>query len=213
MKYSEILHILTAILILTIVSGFSLAFKSDWQGLLLAFIFSFIIIFISILAKKISAHLLDSDIEHEIWQMKHFGFSSKSQFKKPIIVGIIFPLITTILSLGTLKFSALLTYETRALKHRAAKRFGYYSFTEMTDWHNALIGTAGILALLILTLITYLLPYNLVYLSKLSLYYAFWNLLPISKLDGTQILFGSRTLWSILALITATATILALITV
>lgn len=210
MKTSELSHILAAILLLTIISGFTFAFQAQWKNLGIAFTFSIIIITLSILAKKITARLLDSDVEHEIWQMKYFGFHRTFHLKKPIPTGIIFPLIVTIFSLGVLKFSPLLTYETRALKYRASKRFGYYSFTEMTEWHNAIIGAAGIIILLILTLVTYLLPYNLEYLSKLSLYYAFWNLLPISKLDGSQIFFGSRILWSVLASITAIATMIAI---
>ena len=210
MKYSEFSHVAAAIMILTIISGFTFAFKAQWNNLALSFAFSIIIITLSVLTKKIIANLLDADIEQEIWQMKNFGFTPEFQFKKPMPAGIIFPLILTLFSLGTLKFSALLTYEARALKHRAAKRFGYYSFTEMTDWHHALIGASGIVILLLLSLIVYLLPYNLGYLAKLSIYYALSNLIPISKLDGSQIFFGSRILWTALATITLIATFLAI---
>ena len=211
MKSQELAHIITAILVLAIVSGFTFVFKSDLQNLLLALVFSIVIIALSVLAKKITAYLLDADVEHELWEMKNFGFSKDFQLKKPIPAGIIFPLVITIFSLGSAKFLPLLTYETRALKHRAAKRFGFYSFTEMTDWHNAIIGASGIIVVLILSIITYLSPLSyLEYFSKIAVYYAFWNLLPISKLDGTQIFFGSRILWSVLAAITLVITFLAL---
>lgn len=204
MQTLELSHILTAVVIYTIVSGFSFALKAQWNLVLLTLAFSFIIIAISVLTKKTAANLLDSDVEHEVWEMSNFGFTPQFKAKKPIPMGLILPLILAIISLGAVKFSAFLTYETRALKHRAAKRFGVYSYTEMTDWHNALIGAAGIMVLLLLSLITYLLPVaNLELLSKMAAYYAFWNILPISKLDGTQIFFGSRILWAILATTTA----------
>jgi Zn-dependent protease len=212
MKTQEIYHIIAAIITLTIVSGFTFMLKSQWNNIFLAFVFSIIIITFSVFAKKTMAHLLDSDVEHEIWHMKYFGgiIPPYKKLKKPFPTGIILPLILTFLSLGTLKFSAFLTYEARALKHRAAKRFGFYSFTEMTDWHHAIIGGSAILILLVLSLISYLLPFNLEYLSKLSIFYALSNLIPFSKLDGAQIFFGSRILWSVLTTITLVATFLAI---
>ena len=213
MKSNEFLHILAAILVLTVVAGFSFALKEEWTSLPIIFAFSAIIIAFSVLVKKFTAYLLDADVEHEIWQMSNYGFKPSFHFKKPVPTGIILPLIVTLFSLGTIKFMPLLTYETRALKHRASKRFGFYSFKEMTDFHNGLIGAAGIFFVLLLSLITYLLPAsNLEYLAKMSVYYAFWNLLPVSKLDGTQILFGSRILWAVLAAISAIFVIFALIT-
>lgn len=211
MKSSELSKIILAIFILTIISGFTFAYKSEWSNISLALGFSTIIITTSVLAKKITAHLLDADVEHEIWQMKNFGFYQGFQLKKSIPMGAILPLILTLFSLGAIKFGAILTYETRALKRRAAKRFGFYSFTEMTDWHHALIGASGIFFILLLSLVTYLIPgTNLEYLSKFAAFYALSNIIPISKLDGAQIFFGSRILWSALATITAIFAFLAI---
>lgn len=214
MKSSEFGSILVAIIILTAITSLTFIINYQLEKIPMVFLFSVIIIIASILSKKITANLLDSDVEHEIWQMQRYGFYPRSQFKNPIPAGIIFPIIFSIISLGMLKFSALLTYETRALKYRASKRFGYYSFTEMTEWHNGLIGAVGIFFILILAIISYFLPIaELEYFAKMSIYYAFWNLLPISKLDGAQIFFGSRILWTILATITAILTFLTLVTI
>jgi Zn-dependent protease len=95
------------------------------------------------------------------------------------------------------------------MKVRAAKRFGFYSYSELTDFHNALIGAGGIIALLILSFISYFPGFE--YLSRIAAFYAFWNMIPISKLDGTQIFFGSRALWTALAIITIIFTAYALI--
>ena len=129
-----------------------------------------------------------------------------------IPIGIVLPLFFIIFSLGRFKFPVFLTYEARALKTRASKRFGFYSYIEMTDWHHALIGAAGIVSVLVLSLITYMLPLNGVeFLAQLAAYYAFCNMLPISKLDGTQILFGSRIMYVTLAIITIIFTIYSVI--
>jgi hypothetical protein len=83
------------------------------------------------------------------------------------------------------------------------KKFGPYSFTEMTDWHNALVGAAGILSCLLITFVTYWLPGDFwSVIGKMATFYAFFNMIPFSKLDGSQIYFGSRVLWSVLAVIT-----------
>ncbi len=212
MKSLELRDIILAVIVLSIVAGFKSFLNLDSQTIILVIFYSIIIIALSIFSKKVAAYLLDSDIEHEMWSITHFGFGKSSRFKNPLPAGIILPLIFSIITLGVSKFSAILTYETRALKYRSSKRFGFYSYTEMTDFHNGLIGAAGIFSLIILTLITYFIPGNLEYLAKISIYYAFWNLLPISKLDGAQIFFGSRVLWSVLFTITSIATVLALIT-
>ena len=211
MKLSEFHHILAAILILTIITSFSFALNSQWENVVKSLIFSAIIISLSAVSKKIAAHLLDMGVEQEIWQIRHYGLLPPYiRLKRPLPIGIILSIILSLLTLGRLKFSAILTFEARALKYRASKRFGPYSFTEITDWHNGLIGAASTSCLLLLSLIAYFLPgSNLEYLAKISAYYVFWNLLPISKLDGSQIFFGSRILWAILTTISAIFVFLA----
>jgi len=201
MKLREFSHILAAIIIFTAIGGFSFLLSSQWTMLPKVLLFATVIIFVSIFAKKFMASLLDTDVEHEIWNVSRYGIIKHQTLTKEIPGGIIFPLILSLFSLGWIKFAAFLTYEARALKRRAAKRFGFYSYAEITEWHNGLIGAAGIISLFIVALVAYFLPYNLEYFSKLAIYYAISNLVPISKLDGTQIFFGSKTLWTALALI------------
>lgn len=198
MRPSEFVHILVAILILFLVSSFAFILKGNYILLTQIFFFSIIIIFVTVFSKKAMAYSLDSGVEHEIWQSTFELTPQRSAKDYP--AGVIMPILLSLITLGKLKFLALLTYEARALKHRAAKRFGYYSYTELTDWHNGLIGAAGIFSLLLLAIIAYLTGYE--YLAKIATFYAFWNLLPISKLDGAQIFFGSKVLYSILAIVT-----------
>lgn len=201
MNLSEFLNILAAVIIFAVIGSLSFLINSEWSMLPIVFFFATLIIFTSIFAKKLMAYLLDTNVEHEFWKFSRYGVQPHWKFNKELPAGIIFPLIFSLFTLGLVKFSAFLTYEARALKKRAAKRFGFYSFTELTEWHNGLIGAAGIVAVFLIAIIAYFLPYNLEYLSKLAVYYAISNLIPISKLDGTQIFFGSRVLWTTLAVI------------
>lgn len=209
----EILHIILAILILSIVIGFEFLISKTLNMIPIAILFATIIISLNILAKKLTAHMLDADVEHKIWSTS-MKPRKHNRMRNEFPAGIVFPLLFSFLSLGFFKLTSILTYETRALKHRAAKRFGHYSFTEMTDFHNALIGAAGIIVLLILSFVSYFLPFNnLELLSKVISYYVFFNLLPISNLDGTQIYFGSRVLYLVLASITLIFTVYSLLLV
>ncbi len=208
MKTSELTSILAAIIILTAIFGFSYAIKTQWETISAILLFSIIIILVSVFSKKLIAYMLDSNVEHEIWKVYRYGYKPGWHFNKPISAGIIFPLFFTLFTWGILKFSAILTYETRALKARASKRFGFYSFAEMTDWHNGIIGASGIIAALLVAVIAYFT--NLELLAKMTVFYAFWNLIPVSNLDGTQIFFGSRILYAILAITTIIFTFYAL---
>ncbi len=211
---SELLHIIIAVVVLALVIGFQYILDKSWGMFSTAFLFAFIIIGLNIITKKITARALDSDVEHKIWSFSRYGIKAHEKMSSEFPGGILVPLVFSFLTLGYFKIMTILTYEARALKHRAARRFGYYSFTEMTDWHNALIGASGILILLALSIFSYFLPFgNPEILSKMSAYYAFFNLLPLPNLDGMQIYFGSRVLYTVLALITAILTLYAFLLV
>lgn len=209
MKSSEFTHLISAVLILAIVMSFDSLITANFVSLTFAIIFAFVIIFANVTSKKLTASKLDANVEHSIWQFQRYGFKPHEHYKKPLPFGIIVPLIGTAIFLGLLKISTILTYETSSLKRRAAKRLGQYSFTEMTDFHIALIGASGIITTLAVAFISYWIP-GLELLTKSATYYAFWNLIPFSKLDGAQIYFGSRTLWTSLAIITLIFTATAL---
>ena len=214
MKKKEIVQIITAIIILGFVSGFLELFTGNIKSFLIITGFSAVIISVNIISKKIMASRLDADVEHEIWKMERYGLKPQNYIKRGILAGLIIPLFISIVTLGSIKLMTILTYETRALKRRAAKRFGPYSFTEMTDYHNALVGSAGIIACLVITFVTYWFPGDLWNtLTRMSTFYAFFNLIPFSKLDGSQIYFGSRVLWSVLAVITLIFMLYALLLV
>ena len=207
MKASEFGNIIGALIIMTAASSLYFAIKQDWSYIPIIFVFCAVILFVNITAKKLMAYMVDADVEHEIWKMDRFGWASWMHLPKPILMGIIAPLFLTVISLGKIKFLACLTYEARALSHRAARRFGFFSYAGLTDTHNGFIGAAGIFAVLILALVAYILPFQLQFLAQLSSYFAFANMLPISNLDGTQIVFGSKILYFTLGIITLVFTV------
>ena len=212
MKEQEIIQIIIAIIVLGIIVGAKDLLSLDLYNVVRIIGFSIIVIGANIIGKKIIASKLDADVEHEVWKMQRYGLPVGAHLKRDVPVGIIFPLFVTVISLGTANLMTLLTYETKALKRRAARRFGTFSFTEMTEYHNAWVGAGGIISVLLIAFIAYLIP-QLSGLGNLAIFYAFWNMLPFSKLDGTQIYFGSKILWSVLAVITLICTIYAMILV
>lgn len=188
----EILSLLIAMIIFAFVVSFP-----DLNNFALMFLFGFIIIFIYVLTKKLVAYYLETDIEMKIWSFQRYGLYERSYFKKPIPIGIILPFILTILSFGYIDWIALLQTDEKASKYRVAKRHDFYSFSELTEWHIGLIAASGIIASLILAIIAYLI--NQPILGKFAIFYASFNMIPIGKLDGTKIFFGSKILWVILA--------------
>jgi hypothetical protein len=219
MKSSEVLHLALAIVVLAALIIAPALFNHSAPSLAEAFLFSFIILTVSITAKKFFASLLESDVEHQIWTLERWGLHKQDRFKKPLPIGILLSIMLSLFSFGTAKLMTLLVYETTPRKTRSVRGFGHtgvYTYTSMTDWHNALIGAAGIVAILLLAIIAYFLPletYSLEPLARIATFYAFSNLLPLGKLDGTQIFFGSRVLYAALAIVTLVFFLYALLLV
>ena len=190
------------ILLISIIFSFLISLN---QGIIKAsyiFISILLILLINIFAKKITAYYLDSEIEIRLWEIKRYGFKSHHHFKKPFPAGIIFPLISKIIffPINSFIWMASLVFSVEAKTYRAARRFGIYEFSEITEYHIGLIAAMGIIANLLFALIGYLIemPPEMEF-AKLSLIFTFFNILPLSRLDGNKIFFGSLALWSLLA--------------
>jgi len=211
MNISEFNKVLGAVIVLAVIWSVVPIISNNVKLVPTILLFSVIIVFATVFAKKLMAHLFDADVEHDIWRLQRYWYYPKAHLPKAVPMGIILPIFFSIFTLGLIKVSTFLTYEARAKSSRKSRRFGYYSFAEMTDWHNGIIGSAGVICALAIGAISYFLPTNAELLTKMAIYYAFWNLIPASNLDGSQIFFGSRTLWAILATITIILTALALI--
>jgi len=191
---------ISSILISTLILGVIISLIESLQTLLYTFLTILIIILINVFAKKIVSFYLDSEIEINLWEIKRYGFKPSRYFKKPFIAGAFLPIIVTALSLGYLKWMACLIFNVKAKIYKTTKRHALYSFSEMTENHIGLIASAGIFANLCFAILGYLIGFP--EFSKLSIYYSFYNLIPISNLDGNKIFFGNLILWSFLSALT-----------
>jgi hypothetical protein len=159
----------------------------------------FVLILINVLAKKIFGFYLETETEIKFWEINGMGIKKRKNFNKPFPIGAFLPLLSKIVlfPLNGFAWMASLVFDVKPKSQRAAKRHGLYTFSEMTEEHMGYIAAAGILATLVFAVIGYLLGFT--EFSKLSLYYALFNMIPVSSLDGNKIFFGNIVLWSFLA--------------
>jgi Zn-dependent protease len=190
----------TTILLVSIVLAFIISLVKSAQIFFYAVLAILAIILINLIAKKITSYFLDSEIKVKLWEVNRFGFSPGQHFKKPFAMGIFLPIILKLISAGYLNFMACLTFEVKPKIYRTAKRHGLYAFSEMTEAHIGKIAAAGIVANLIFAVVGYFTGFS--EFAKLSIFYAAFNMIPISDLDGNKIFFGNIIQWSFLAAIT-----------
>ena len=195
------------VLISIIVLVFAVVFKDilssnlNYLNLILLTMFIALIILVNLLAKKLTAHYYQAELQTRTWHWQRFGFAREKRFKKPVPIGIIGPIVVTLLSQGNFLLMSVLESNIEGTSARAAKSHGRFRFTEMTDVHIGLIIASGVVANLVLAIIAYFL--DLGQLATLSIYYAAYSVIPFGNLDGTKIFFGNKNLWATLTLITA----------
>jgi len=203
-----------SIVIITFIIGFLVSLEKTLEIFLYSSLSIFIILIINSFAKKITAFLLDSEIEIDLWEFKRYGFRPHKYFIRPFPAGIIFPFISKIIffPISSFVWMASLVFEAQPSVYRASKRYGLYTFSEMTEYHTGLIAAAGIIANLIFLIIAYLInfPTEMNFI-QLSLIFTFFNILPIANLDGNKIFFGNLLIWSILATIILLSLIIMMI--
>ena len=181
------------------------------EGVISFFLLILIVIIGNIAAKKIAAFHFDSKIEIKIWEVEQYWFKAHQHFKKPFPAGIFVPLISKLflLPLKSFVWLASLVFEAKPEIHKAAKRHGLEKFSDITEKQIGLIAASGIVTNLVFALIGYLI--NFPEFAKLNIYYAFFNVIPLSNLDGSKILFGNVVLWIVLTSITIISFLLTLI--
>lgn len=186
-----------AIGVITLILAFTISLLKSMEIFLYTLLTVFLVIAINLIAKKIAGFHLGTEIEVKIWEIKRYGFKPGRYFKKPFPAGAFFPIIVTAFSFGYLIWMASLVFEVKANLYRKAKRHGLYAFSEMTEEHIGKIAAVGVLANLVFSILGYLMGYP--DFARLNIYFAFFNMLPLSNLDGNKIFFGSVVLWSFLA--------------
>jgi hypothetical protein len=188
---------ISSVLLIILLFALTISFLRSIESFLYTLLAVFLVVFINILAKKITSFYLESEIEIKLWGIKRYGFKPDWHFKHPFPAGIFFPIIISALSFGNLIWMASLVFDVKAKVYRAAKRHGLYSYSEMTEWHIGLIAAVGVFVNIIFAVLGYLAGFP--EFARLNLYFAFFNILPLSDLDGNKIFFGSPILWSFLA--------------
>ncbi len=194
----EIFIIALIIVIITLSINLSLNLVTEWKNLFGTLLAVSLVILANIFIKKIMAYHLDSEIEMKVWDTGRVGMRGKGM-AKPFPIGAFLPIISKIVLFPFKSFvwMASLVFDVKPRIYRGAKRHGLYAFSEMTEYHLGIIAASGIIINLILSVVGYLLGFPL--FARLSIYYAFFNILPVSELDGNKIFFGSLVLWSFLA--------------
>ena len=196
---------ITDIILVSVILTFSITLFHKFTNFLEILLYLFLIIMINILVKKIVSYYFESEVEIKIWSFKRWGYKPKNYLRKEFLAGAIFPIISSIIffPLNGFIWMSSLIFNVKSKTYRAAKRHGLYSFTEISEDHIAYIAAAGLFANLLFSVIAYLI--GLTEFAKLSIWFAFFNIIPISNLDGNKIFFGSKVLWSLLATITLIA--------
>lgn len=194
----EILALILALIVLAFSNSFSL--HPSLQLFLNSLLLFAVILIVYTASKKLMAYYLDCREETKVWSFQRYGWRESSHFQNPVPIGIILPFLLSLLSLGMVKWFAVTESDFRGTPARAVRKHDYYSFTELTEWHIGLISAAGILAMFVLAAIVYFLDYS--QLARLAIYFAAFNMIPLGKLDGTRIFFGSKIMYAVLLVLT-----------
>ena len=188
-----------SVIVVSIILGVIISLVETLNLFLTSTLMIFLVIVINIFAKKIMSYWLDTDIETKIWELRQFGYKKHMHFKKFVQMGIFIPLILKFLSIGLINWMACLTFDASGKVYRAARRHGIYAFSEVTEEEMGWIAGAGIVANLLFAVVAYLIGQET--FAKLSITYAFYNVLPIFDFDGAKIFFGNVPFWSFLAIL------------
>ena len=191
MEMKNVVRELTVLVIAAIILAISISYlKTNIFWSVLSSIF--IILSINILAKKFFAYNLEVNTVTGFWSMYSFGFEKRKHFARPLPM-LWLPVLLSVLTRGLFWWLPILSFDVSPRMERVARRHGLYRFTEVTEWHVALIAAFGIFVNLVAAIIAYFIGFE--FFAKLSFYYAFWSIIPFSDLDGAKIFFGSRNLW------------------
>jgi len=184
---------LVVVILATIILAITVAFRD--RTIFYAAALSFLVIFVvNITMKKIVGYIFQTDIKTKFWTWYQFGLREDWHFKKPIPM-IWLPLIIALFTKGFFWWLPILEFDVAAKTERVSRRHGLYRFTQVTEHHMAWIAIWGLIANFVFAITGYILNFEL--FAKLSIYFIAWSVIPLSRLDGSKILFGGKVKWSI----------------
>jgi hypothetical protein len=182
---------ITTIILAATVLALTASFKSHeiFYSALISFL---IIISLNVLTKKITGFHFETLVKTKFWTWYQYWFRKDMHFRAPLPM-VWLPLLIAFFTKGHFLWLGILEFDVVAKAERAVKRHGIYRFTQVTEWHMALIAVWGIVANLIFAIAGYILGFEL--FAKLSIYFIAWNIIPLGRLDGSKIFYASRALW------------------
>jgi len=194
---------IAVVILATLILAITVSFKDS--TIFYAAALSFLVIFVvNITMKKIVGYIFQIDVKTKFWTWYQFGFRKDWHFKKPLPM-LWLPLILTLFTKGFFWWLAILEFDAEAKTERVSRKHGLYRFTEITEHHMAWIVIWGLIANFVFTIGGYILGFEL--FTKLSIYFIAWSVIPISRLDGSKMLYGGIAKYTIYT----TAAILLLI--
>jgi hypothetical protein len=184
-----------AIALGTVILAFSFG-ELRAYALLISLLVSAIVVLLSVLSKKFTAKQIDVKVNLKIWEFQRYGITTSNTLKKPFPIGLILPLLLSLISRGFVTFLAFLQFDAKASSARVVKKYGLRRFSGIMEWDDALIVFYSALPLMILAIASSFFDGSLVnLLSRGSIIYVISNLIPLGQLDGTKLFFGSKPLF------------------
>ena len=193
-------HILFSILIISFVFAYNDKSKTFQLGywlfnLIKTAIIVTIILLIYEYSHKYLAKKYNATTEHKILSIKQYGIKVTRRLKKAMPLGIILPILITLLSAGKLFFPLTNQLEINSKrKHRIGRKFQY-----VTNYESAKIAAFGSTTIIffsyILKTISLITPFTFSYTILISNTIAIFSLIPLPKTNGSIIFFGSKTLY------------------
>lgn len=190
----EIIVLITSALVL----GYLVAFKTfidfSFSAWGIASLLALLMVIINTAGKKMVANHYMTNIEISHWHFQRYGWWRWMYLKRLFPIWFVLPLVLIWISNGFIKWFAILTFEATPMPGRARSQFGEKTiFSEVTEWDLALIALGGVLFNVILAFISHLMGFS--DFARINIMFILFNLIPISSLDGSKVLFGSKFLW------------------
>ena len=154
-------------------------------------IFSLIVL-VNILSKKAAAYFLEVDAESSIWGWQQYWFAERHKFPKPVPIGILLPIFVLVYSYGLVKWLGILETNFKEKITKTARKRKAWSYPSLRDFDVALICFAGLAAEIVLAFIFISVNPEI---SKLTMFYAFFNLIPFGRLDGLKLAMSNILLY------------------
>jgi hypothetical protein len=222
---------LTWMIIIIIIFEFiiALGFKEGYLILDLnrpqKFLVPILIIFVTVIAKKIAAPYNNIKIEHSGWKIQRFGYYARSYFKKPFPIGVVFPFFMAFFSLSFISPLTFLQCDVeddprkRIQKSRGDQKFRKVHINESDLNLTAFWGFFSLIILSIIGIIINIFIHsyfkdqysilNIRELAFLPLIYCFWNLVPWENLDGLKVFIANFFTWIFLVILSIIVFVIA----